>query len=302
MIEAVVRIVLASTLVAAGVLKLGSPSAARASLATFGIRGPRSASLALFALVSAELGLAAGVVAGIGVAAYAAAALMLAFAGALALALARGRAGSPCACFGARSKVTPLALGRTILLAAAFAALPQIDSAEPATDQWLAIGLGVSLLACGALAAALLALAREVGMLRLQAGSQGALEIADEGPELGLPAPQLADRLRKGGAELGLAIFVSDGCHVCRTLAPAIDSLASEPGLAVGVFEEVGDADLWRALEIPGSPFAVAADLDGTVLAKGTFNNLAQLESVAATAARRRSAAESVLNEAPVHA
>jgi hypothetical protein len=32
----------------------------------------------------------------------------------------------------------------------------------------------------------------------------------------------------------------------------------------------------------------VALDLEGTVLAKGTFNNLAQLESVIATAGRRR--------------
>jgi hypothetical protein len=55
----------------------------------------------------------------------------------------------------------------------------------------------------------------------------------------------------------------------------------------VGVFDEVGEAELWRTLEIPGSPFALALDREGTVLAKGTFNSLAQLESVLATAARR---------------
>ena len=36
----------------------------------------------------------------------------------------------------------------------------------------------------------------------------------------------------------------------------------------------------------------MALDLDGTVLAKGTFNNLAQLESVLATAERRRAERE----------
>ena len=41
---------------------------------------------------------------------------------------------------------------------------------------------------------------------------------------------------------------------------------------------------------MPGSPFAVALDADGTVLAKGTFNTGAQLESVLATAERRRGA------------
>jgi hypothetical protein len=59
--------------------------------------------------------------------------------------------------------------------------------------------------------------------------------------------------------------------------------------VAVETFEEVADADVWERLEIPGSPFAVAFDRAGTVLAKGTFNSLAQLESVLATAERRGS-------------
>ena len=44
---------------------------------------------------------------------------------------------------------------------------------------------------------------------------------------------------------------------------------------------------MWSELEIPGSPFAVALDREGTVLAKGTFNNLVQLESVLGAAERR---------------
>ena len=52
------------------------------------------------------------------------------------------------------------------------------------------------------------------------------------------------------------------------------------------MFDEVADRDVWSELAIPGSPFAIALDGDGTVLAKGTFNNLAQLESVLATAER----------------
>ena len=50
------------------------------------------------------------------------------------------------------------------------------------------------------------------------------------------------------------------------------------------------DADAWAAADVPGSPFAVALDADGTVLAKGTFNTGAQLESVLAAAERRRGA------------
>jgi hypothetical protein len=40
----------------------------------------------------------------------------------------------------------------------------------------------------------------------------------------------------------------------------------------------------------------IAVDAGGIVLAKGTFNNLAQLESVVATAGRRRSDLEARLN------
>jgi hypothetical protein len=53
-------------------------------------------------------------------------------------------------------------------------------------------------------------------------------------------------------------------------------------------FDEVRDADIWTAADVPGSPFAVALDTDGTVLAKGTFNTGAQLESVLGSAERRR--------------
>jgi len=91
-----------------------------------------------------------------------------------------------------------------------------------------------------------------------------------------------------GGQKLGLAVFTSEGCHLCQTLSPAIENVGNDPQVAVGVFDEVADAGLWRDLGIPGSPFAITMDERGAVLAKGTFNNLAQLESVLATAERRR--------------
>jgi hypothetical protein len=83
-------------------------------------------------------------------------------------------------------------------------------------------------------------------------------------------------------------VFVSDNCRVCRALEPAVASLAGDPELAVASFEESVHRDVWDELSVPGSPYAVALSNDGTVLAKGTFNNLAQLESVVATAERRR--------------
>jgi thiol-disulfide isomerase/thioredoxin len=179
---------------------------------------------------------------------------------------------------------------RNLALAAAFALVPSVDSISIGTQAWMWIGIGVALTACAALTIAVLGLAREVGMQRLQLGTQGALEITGEGPEIGSRPEDLAERLGRNGADFGLAVFTSEGCGICQTLAPAIDNVARDPRVAVAVFDEVVEAELWRRLEIPGSPFALALDGEGTVLAKGTFNNLAQLESVLATAERRGAA------------
>jgi hypothetical protein len=288
MIEIVFRVVLAGVLAVAALSKLAAPSSSRASLASFGFAEGPLRGLAWGLLIALELGLAAGVALGSEQAAYGAAALMMLLAAVMAGALLRGQAGAPCACFGARSRVSRLGVARNLLLAAAFAAQPSVSSVDLTTDEWLGIGLGLALAGCAGLTVAVLALAREVGMLRLRLGSTGALEVAGEGPALGGPAPELLERIPLERARTALAIFTSEGCQMCRSLEPAIESLAREPEVAVGVFDEVGDAALWRGLAIPGSPFAIALDRDGAVLAKGTFNNLAQLESVIATAERRR--------------
>lgn len=287
MIELVFRLLLAGVLGGAALAKIASPASSQASLATFGFGEGALRRLAWGVLVATELGLAIGVGAGSDGAAYAAAALMAMFALLLISALMQGRAGAPCACFGARSRVTRLAVLRNLALAAGFALLPSLPQTDLSSDQWLGLGLAVALVACAGLGVAVLALAREVGMLRLQLGTQGALEIAGEGPDLGTEAPALAAPGLRPDV-LGLAIFTSPGCHLCQTLEPAIQSLRAEPDLVVRIFDENYQAEQWSALEVPGSPFAIAHEPDGTVLAKGTFNSLAQLESVAATAERRR--------------
>jgi hypothetical protein len=284
----VARFVLALVLAGSAVLKLASPGSSRASLGTFGIEGEISRWGAWGVLVVIELGLAVGIVAGSDQAALLAAALMTMFAAALLGALLRGRAGAPCACFGSRSTVSWRSVGRNLALAACFAVLPLLPERSLSTDEWLGLGLAASLLLSLCLAVAVVALAREVGMLRLRLGPAAALEIPEEGPELGTRT-DLIDRFERGAqSELALAVFTSQGCRVCRALEPAVSSLAGDPAVAVEVFDEVADAEAWRELGIPGSPFAIALGPDGAVLAKGTFNNLAQLESVLATASRRR--------------
>jgi len=126
-------------------------------------------------------------------------------------------------------------------------------------------------------------------MLRLAADPRGALEIAHEGPEVG-GRTALAEHLELAPARIGLAVFSSEGCSLCRALEPAVDAFGRDPRVTLHRFDELRDAEAWAAADVPGSPFAVALDADGTVLAKGTFNTGAQLESVLAAAERRRGA------------
>jgi thiol-disulfide isomerase/thioredoxin len=286
-VEIVLRVALGVVLAGAALAKLASPRASIAALGSFGFEEGPLRPIAWAVLIAVELALAVGVALGSDAAAYAAAALMALFAALTVAALLRGRAGTPCACFGPRSKVSWLGVARNLALAVAFALVPSADSISIDTQGWMWIAIGVALAACAGLAVAVLGLAREVGMLRLQLGTQGALEITGEGPDIGSIAPGLSARISQNGADFGLAVFTSEGCGICQTLAPAIENVAQDPRVAVGVFDEVAEAELWRSLEIPGSPFALALDREGTVLAKGTFNNLAQLESVLATAERR---------------
>jgi hypothetical protein len=126
-------------------------------------------------------------------------------------------------------------------------------------------------------------------VLRLAIAPQGALEVAHEGPEVGAHSglvEAFGGDLRPG--RLGLAVFTSEGCGMCRALEPTVAAFGRDPRVALRTFDEVVDADAWAAADVPGSPFAVALGPDGAVLAKGTFNTGAQLESVLATAERRQ--------------
>lgn len=278
---------LAGVLAASAVAKLASPARSAAALATFGIRPPRGQAAALAALVAGELGLAVGVAAGGSVAAYAAAGVMAAFGLALAVIVGRGGTGAPCACFGARATVSRQAVARDLALAALYAGLPSLSRAPVSTVAWLAAGLVLALVGLVAVGVATLALAREIGELRLRLGPQLALELADEGPPLGRPVALIGRFALDGDAKLALAVFSSEGCPLCRALEPALGWLAKDPFVSMLTFDEHADDDVWRALAVPGSPYALVLDRGGSVLAKGAFNSGGQLEGMLATAERR---------------
>ena len=135
------------------------------------------------------------------------------------------------------------------------------------------------------------ALARQVGTLHLRLGAQGALELDDEGPALGESAPPITAaapdgrRVVLGGpGPTRVVLFSSPTCGICKEVAPAVPPAAAAVGVGAQV---VHDPDAEREWNVPGTPFVVVLDPAGVVLAKGTVNNLEQVEGLLDTARHR---------------
>jgi uncharacterized membrane protein YphA (DoxX/SURF4 family) len=220
--------------------------------------------------------------------AYAAVALGTVFVVALAQARLRGVARLRCGCFGASEGRTSLLLLRAagFTALAALAAFTEGSDISASRDTLVLVAVGVLTVAVAVLALLVLALYRQVGVLTLRLGPRVPLELAEEGPEVGAPAPAL-EGLQLRGAEL--VAFFSPGCRLCRQLAPGVAALARQ-GLAVRVVEEADDELAFERWNVPGTPF-VAHVVDGVVAAKGTVNTLEELEELLATGGARVNAA-----------
>lgn len=228
-------------------------------------------------LVAVETALAVWLLTGVAnrLAGAATALLMLAFAAHLGLARARGARALPCNCFGAGPERPAWLLIVRALGMAALAGVIALAPATPSRDALL-VGavavLGIAVLALGVL---VLALYRQVGVLALRIAPRHALELADEGPELGTDAPALAGLARDGEE---LVAFLGVGCRVCHDLEPSLHALARE-GLAVRLVYDVDEPGALERWHVPGTPFVVALG-DGRVAAKGTVNTLEEIEGV----------------------
>ena len=255
LLHALLAALVGATLLAAAALKAADRTGTALAAATFGV-GVRRARWVWLPLATLEAALAAALLAGVPAAAPSAAAVLAVFAAAQTIAIVGGRGGSPCGCFGARGRLSWGSVARAALLAAA-AALLAVGATEPPPRVATAS-------AAVALAAAIVLRARR---------PEGALEVAAEGPPLGVRLA-LGDGVR-------LALFTSHGCTLCRALVPHARKLGA------AVFDETEDSRAWAAARVPGAPFAVALAADGTVLAKGTVNTRGQLASVSRAARDR---------------
>ncbi len=266
----VIRLVVAGVLLAAAVAKLRDRKAV--------VRRLGGAQTAVLIIVEGALGLWLGSGIASRLAGGGAAILMVVFAAHLAMARARGARALPCNCFGAgRDRPAWLLIARALGLAV-LAAVVAIAPPTPSRDALLVTAIVVLAVAVAVLAVLVLALYRQVGVLALRIAPRHALELAEEGPELGREAPDL-DGIERSGEEL--VAFLGAGCRVCHDLEPSLRALARE-GLAVRLVYDVEEDE--AAIErwgVPGTPFVVALG-DGISVAKGTVNTLEEIEGLLA--------------------
>jgi hypothetical protein len=277
--ELALRLILAAVLAWAGATKLSRGARFTEALAEHGI--PRRARRPVTLMLGlTEIALGAVIAAGVAnrAAGIAVACLGVLFAAALLRLRLHGRRRTTCGCFGGRRSANTLTLtARAAVLAGLGATLaagvPAVDL--NLADSWQAIAIAALGVLVALLALAVLALYRQVGVLSLRLGPRAALELEDEGPPLGQPAPLLPDLARRGSE---LVAFVSLDCRMCIEILPGLRALQRE-GVPVHWLREDKDGDVFERWGVPGTPFVVHL-IDGTVRAKGLVNTLEQIDWV----------------------
>ncbi|MGD9810964.1 MAG: methylamine utilization protein MauD [Sphingobium sp.] len=156
---------------------------------------------------------------------------------------------------------------------------------------------------------ALVALARQVGVLYVRVAPAGALATSG-GASVGDDLPGLSGRTLSGeelmlggpmpGKPLRLLMFVSAQCPLCKGLIPIAKSFAQhervaltfvgddEPAAqyamiaqhALQPYDFVNDPEVGQTLGVSKLPFAVLLDEEGRVLSKGLVNSREHLESL----------------------
>lgn len=156
---------------------------------------------------------------------------------------------------------------------------------------------------------ALIALARQVGILHMRVAPAGALATAG-GASVGDDTEGLMGQsvdgrmLTLGGARPGvplrLLMFVSAQCPLCKALIPVARSFAQDERVALTFvgdddpaaqramivqqglqdYDFVNDEAVGRTLGVGKLPFAVLIDEDGKILSKGLVNSREHLESL----------------------
>jgi len=160
-----------------------------------------------------------------------------------------------------------------------------------------------------ALAFAVMGLVRQIGILHGRIAPAGALML-DKGVAVNEPAPKVTAADREGrpvnfgyaGDKGQLLFFLSPTCPICKSLLPAIKSIAKEQAERLEViYVSDGDPEAQRKLisefklegaryvvgpevgmtyQIGKLPYAALIDSNGTLRAKGLVNSREHLDSL----------------------
>ncbi len=285
--ELALRMILAAVFTWAGLAKLATLGRFAMVLGQHGVpHRARRAGAVILALAELSIGLLMATGVAPRGSAIAAAALSLLFALALLRTRLRGNRRATCGCFGGnRPASTTLLITRALAIGtgAAVLAAGVMPSDGPRAETVRSAALAaVGILVIG-LALAVVALYRQVGVLSLRLAPQTALELMDEGPAVGEPAPLLTD-LTRLGAEL--VAFVSLDCRVCLDVLPGLRALDRDT-LPVHWVREDNEAQVFADWGVPGTPYVVFL-VDGIVRSKGLVNTLEQIDWVLDQGAERQ--------------
>jgi len=155
---------------------------------------------------------------------------------------------------------------------------------------------------------AVLALARQIGILHTRLAPAGAL-MTSAGPKVGELTPELdLEDIRSESVKVGgrreraqLILFVSPTCPVCKSLVPVAKSLAKSERLELAFASDGGELarhrryandmdiadypyvvslELGMRFEVGKLPYAVLIGTDGVLRSKGLVNSREHLESL----------------------
>lgn len=173
----------------------------------------------------------------------------------------------------------------------------------------LVVAFGLLWVLVIALAIAVFALARQVGILFERIAPMGAL-ITDSGPNVGEKIARFdltaldgrAVTIGAAGARSQLVFFLSPTCPVCKKLLPILSSVATAENAWLDIvlasdgevaehqafvrqrrlekFPYLLSRELGMAFRVSRLPYAALIDGAGVVRAKGLINNREQLESL----------------------
>ncbi|GMM62120.1 thioredoxin domain-containing protein [Novosphingobium pituita] len=173
----------------------------------------------------------------------------------------------------------------------------------------LIVSQGISWVVIALMGLALLALARQVGVLHMRVAPAGALTTAG-GPSVGSNAQAVAAKTLDGASvsvggtahdtPLRLLMFVSASCPLCKALIPMAKSFARDERVAltfVGddtpeaqremiarhgleAYPFINGPEVGQAYAVGKLPYAVLLDDHGVVLSKGLVNSREHLESL----------------------